>query len=224
MNVKRKSGRAGREWRGHHRSQQYSLQFQELLKSGVGTLCDRLRCTAIVESPGGFNLPCDEKGEGALNVSRRARTMRKEGTRGTSRVLTYSMTTLAREPRLRSRIESVWPAGCSERPPSKAAASEEAKSYSLPYVEPLSAATCLREALRRRQGTPLADFVNSLLGVRERRRHEGESLTVFIEMPDINYPGSTDRLAFSPGQDRLTGSQCRAQEHQPFNGRFAWES
>jgi hypothetical protein len=134
------------------------------------------------------------------------------------------MTTLVRDPRLRSRTESVWPAGCSERPSSKAAASEEAKSYSLPYVEPLSVATCLREALRRRQGTPLADFVNSLLGVRERRRHEGESLTVFIEMPDINYPGSTDRLAFSPGQDRLTGSQCRAQEHQPFNGRFAWES
>jgi hypothetical protein len=32
-----------------------------------------------------------------------------------------------------------------------------------PYVEPLSVATCLREALRRRQGTPLADFSNSLL-------------------------------------------------------------
>jgi hypothetical protein len=32
-----------------------------------------------------------------------------------------------------------------------------------PYVEPISDATCLREALRRRQGTPLADFVNSLL-------------------------------------------------------------
>jgi hypothetical protein len=37
------------------------------------------------------------------------------------------------------------------------------ESYSLPYVEPLSDATCLPEALRRRQGTPLADFVNSLL-------------------------------------------------------------
>ena len=42
-------------------------------------------------------------------------------------------------------------AGCSERLSSKAAASEEAKAYSLPYVEPLSAAR-----------TPLADYVNSL--------------------------------------------------------------
>ena len=33
------------------------------------------------------------------------------------------------------------------------------------YVEPLSIATCLprRNVLRRRQGTPLADFFNSLL-------------------------------------------------------------
>jgi hypothetical protein len=30
------------------------------------------------------------------------------------------------------------------------------ESYSSPYVEPLSDATCLREALRRRQGTQLA--------------------------------------------------------------------
>jgi hypothetical protein len=37
------------------------------------------------------------------------------------------------------------------------------ESYSVPYGEPLSDATCLREALRRRQGTPLADFFRSLL-------------------------------------------------------------
>ena len=30
-------------------------------------------------------------------------------------------------------------------------------------VEPLSDATCLREALRRRQGTPLEDFFSILL-------------------------------------------------------------
>jgi hypothetical protein len=41
-------------------------------------------------------------------------------------------------------------------------------AYSVQYVEPLSDATCLREALRRRQGTPLADFINSLLANRFR--------------------------------------------------------
>ena len=46
------------------------------------------------------------------------------------------------------------PAGCSKRPSSRAAASEEAEAYSEPYVEPLSAAR-----------TPLADFFNSLLAL-----------------------------------------------------------
>jgi len=43
-------------------------------------------------------------------------------------------------------------AGCSRRPSGKAAANEEAKPYSVLYVEPLSAARTL-----------LAAFVNSLL-------------------------------------------------------------
>ncbi len=37
------------------------------------------------------------------------------------------------------------------------------ESYSLPYAEPLNDATCLREALRRRQGTQLEDFFSILL-------------------------------------------------------------
>jgi len=48
----------------------------------------------------------------------------------------------------------------------------------------------------------------------------GESLTVFIELPDINYPGSTDRLAVSPGQDRLAGSYVQALERQTFDVIF----
>jgi hypothetical protein len=39
------------------------------------------------------------------------------------------------------------------------------ESYSGPYLEPLSDATCLREALRQRQGTPLADCFSILLVV-----------------------------------------------------------
>jgi hypothetical protein len=45
-------------------------------------------------------------------------------------------------------------AGCSKRPSSKAAASEEAKAYALRYVELLSEAR-----------TPLADFFSILLGL-----------------------------------------------------------
>ena len=50
-----------------------------------------------------------------------------------------------------SRITGVHHAGCSKRPSSKAAASEEARR-TLRYVEPLSAAR-----------TPLADFFSILL-------------------------------------------------------------
>jgi hypothetical protein len=69
-----------------------------------------------------------------------------------SSLLTKWMTMPGTTPRPRSLIEAQWPAGCSERPFSKAAASEEAESYSVPYVEPLSDARTMR-----------ADFVNSLL-------------------------------------------------------------
>lgn len=48
--------------------------------------------------------------------------------------------------------ESGCPAGCSQNPSSKAAASEQAKRTLLEYVEPLSDVR-----------TPLVDFVNSLL-------------------------------------------------------------
>ena len=41
------------------------------------------------------------------------------------------------------------------------------EAYSRQYVEPLHDATCLREALRRRQGTPLEACINSLLKARE---------------------------------------------------------
>ena len=58
-------------------------------------------------------------------------------------------------PRVRSLTEADRPAGCSERPSSKAAASEEARR-TLRYVEPLSDAR-----------TPLAGFVSSLLDRQE---------------------------------------------------------
>jgi len=51
-------------------------------------------------------------------------------------------------------------------------------------------------------------------------RREGDSLTVFIELRDVNYPGSTYSLAFSPEADRLAGSYFQAVEHQTFNVMF----
>ncbi len=69
----------------------------------------------------------------------------------TSSLLTNEMAPPGMTPRLRSLTEAEWPAGCSERPFSKAAASEEARR-TLRYVESLSDAR-----------TQLAVFVNSLL-------------------------------------------------------------
>jgi hypothetical protein len=51
-------------------------------------------------------------------------------------------------------------------------------------------------------------------------RREGDSLTVFIELRDVNYPGSTYRLAFSPGPDRLTGAYFQAVERHTFDVMF----
>jgi len=49
---------------------------------------------------------------------------------------------------------------------------------------------------------------------------EGGSLTLFIELRDINYPGSTYRLAFSPEADRLAGLYFQAVERQTFDVMF----
>lgn len=55
-------------------------------------------------------------------------------------------------------------------------------------------------------------------------RREGGSLTVFIELRDVNYPGSTYRLAFTPEQDRLAGRYFQALERQTFDVMFVRQS
>ena len=52
--------------------------------------------------------------------------------------------------------------GCSKSSSSKAAADECTGGIASGYVEDAFKATCLREALRRRQGTKLADFFSIL--------------------------------------------------------------
>ena len=57
------------------------------------------------------------------------------------------------------------------------------------------------------------------MGKQEHKR-KGDRLIVFIEMRDVNYPGSTYRLAFTPEPDRLAGGYFQAQEYQTFDERF----
>jgi hypothetical protein len=49
---------------------------------------------------------------------------------------------------------------------------------------------------------------------------EGATLKVFVELRDVNYPGSTYTLAYDPAQDRLTGSYFQAALGQTFDVFF----
>jgi len=51
-------------------------------------------------------------------------------------------------------------------------------------------------------------------------RREGGDLRVFIELRDVNYPGSTYTLGFSPEQDRLVGAYFQAALQQTLEVEF----
>jgi len=51
-------------------------------------------------------------------------------------------------------------------------------------------------------------------------RREGGGLRVFIELRDVNYPGSTYTLDFLPEQDRLVGAYFQAVQQQTFDVEF----
>ena len=53
----------------------------------------------------------------------------------------------------------------------------------------------------------------------EASRKDGR-LAVFVELRDINYPGSTYSLLYDPGSDRLKGTYFQAVERQTFNVQF----
>ena len=53
----------------------------------------------------------------------------------------------------------------------------------------------------------------------EWRREEGR-LLVFVELRDVNYPGSTYTLDFLPEQDRLVGAYFQAVQQQTFDVEF----
>lgn len=54
----------------------------------------------------------------------------------------------------------------------------------------------------------------------EWRREEGR-LLLFIELRDVNYPGSTYNLRFEPDKDRLVGAYYQAVQKQTFDVEFA---
>ena len=51
-------------------------------------------------------------------------------------------------------------------------------------------------------------------------RREGGRLRVFIELRDVNYPGSTYTLRYAPQQDRLVGDYFQAVHQQTFDVEF----
>jgi hypothetical protein len=49
----------------------------------------------------------------------------------------------------------------------------------------------------------------------------GQSLRVFIELRDVNYPGSTYQLTYDPADDRLKGSYYQAALQETYEVAFA---
>jgi hypothetical protein len=55
---------------------------------------------------------------------------------------------------------------------------------------------------------------------RAEAKHEGGKLTVFVELQDVNYPGSTYRLTYFPATDQLFGTYYQAALDQSFEVEF----
>jgi len=51
-------------------------------------------------------------------------------------------------------------------------------------------------------------------------KRRGNELTVFVELSDVNYPGSTYSLQYDPRRDRLTGTYFQAMQGETYNVEF----
>jgi hypothetical protein len=49
----------------------------------------------------------------------------------------------------------------------------------------------------------------------------GRDLKVFVELRDVNYPGSTDTLTYQPATDRLAGTYFHAVSGQNMDVEFS---
>ncbi|MBL9136553.1 MAG: hypothetical protein JNK85_11820 [Verrucomicrobiales bacterium] len=56
---------------------------------------------------------------------------------------------------------------------------------------------------------------------RAEAKHENGKLTVFVELQDVNYPGSTYRLTHFPTTDQLFGTYYQAALDQSFDVEFS---
>ncbi len=74
----------------------------------------------------------------------------------------------------------------------------------------------------KKDGTVRAAYFNPRpikVGNVELRREKGE-LLVFVELRDINYPGSTYNLRYDPATDRLKGTYFQAVEQVTYEIEF----
>lgn len=55
---------------------------------------------------------------------------------------------------------------------------------------------------------------------RAEAKNEAGKLTVFVELQDVNYPGSTYRLTYFPATDQLFGTYYQAALDQSFDVEF----
>lgn len=51
-------------------------------------------------------------------------------------------------------------------------------------------------------------------------KRSGDKLTVFVELRDVNYPGSRYNLQYVPERDRLTGQYFQAVHGETYNVEF----
>jgi len=67
-----------------------------------------------------------------------------------------------------------------------------------------------------------ADYLNprSIKVSRAEWRRENGRLLVFVELRDVNYPGSTYNLRYVPDQERLIGAYYQAVQRQTFDVEF----
>ena len=50
---------------------------------------------------------------------------------------------------------------------------------------------------------------------------DGDAVQLFVELRDVNYPGSTYRLRYAAGRDLLEGTYFQALQQQTFDVSFA---
>lgn len=75
------------------------------------------------------------------------------------------------------------------------------------------------------QGKLTAEYLNprSIHIARAEATKSGTAIKVFVELRDVNYPGSTYDLTYDPASDRLSGVYFQAVEKQSFEVTFSRE-